>query len=67
MIDLMHPTVVTEFRYYYLHSKMIVHFLEFDIFWEKFVYALVAQIALSRETVHFTKKNLSKVLKIMKK
>ena len=27
--------------WYYLRSKMIVHFLEFEIFWEKFVNTLV--------------------------
>ena len=36
------------FILYYLRSKMIVPFLEFDIFWEKFVYTLAAQIALSQ-------------------
>ena len=41
---------------YYLCSKMIVPFLEFDIFWEKFVYFLVPKIALSQENVPFTKK-----------
>ena len=48
---------------YYLRSKMIVPFLEFDIFWEKFVYFLVTKIALSQENVPFTKKNAPKVVK----
>ena len=46
---------------------MIVLFLEFDIFWEKFVYILVPKIALSQENVPFTKKNSPKVLEKLEK
>ena len=46
---------------YYLRSKMIVPFLEFDIFWEKFVNTLAAQIALLQENDPFTKKNDQKI------
>ena len=45
---------------------MIVPFLEFDIFWEKFVYTLVKHIALSQENVPFTKKIDQKSVEIGK-
>ena len=48
-------------KIYYLRSKMIVPFLEFDIFWEKFVNTLAAQIALLQENDPFTKKNDQKI------
>ena len=40
---------------------MIVPFLEFDIFWEKFVNTLAAQIALLQENDPFTKRNDQKI------
>ena len=47
---------------------MIVPFLEFDIFWEKFVNTLAAQIALLQENDPFTKKNDQKdLMKLEKK
>ena len=52
---------------YYLRSKMIVLFLEFDFFWEKFLYTLVNTNCTFTGKCSFHKKNSPKVLKKLEK
>ena len=49
-------------RMYYLHSKMVIPFLEFGIFWESLFTFLLIQIALWHKLDSSCKKDFTKIM-----
>ena len=60
-----HCTVIGKFpekNYYYLRSKMVIPFLEFEIFWESLFTFLLIQIALWHKLDSSCKKDFTKIM-----